>query len=103
MDILIEILIEIYMELMMLIVPEEKRGKRHYRIATLVAIVCTLGVISLGVVGVVLIMEQGRALGIVFLVIAIVLSVAQIVAGIVLFIRRNKIEKQRKQAGVSKE
>lgn len=92
MELLFEILIEIYMELMMLIIPEEKRGKRHYRIATIIAIVCTLGVMALGVWGIVLIVDKQNLLGILPLTVAILLSVMQIVLGIILFIKRNKNE-----------
>ena len=92
MELLFEILIEIYMELMMLIIPEEKRGKRHYRIATIIAIVCTLGVMALGVLGIVLIVDKQNLLGILPLTVAILLSVMQIVLGIILFIKRNKNE-----------
>ena len=92
MELLFEILIEIYMELMMLIIPEEKRGKRHYRIATVIAIVCTLGVMALGVWGIVLIVDKQNLLGILPLTVAILLSVMQIVLGIILFIKRNKNE-----------
>ena len=92
MELLFEILIEIYMEMMMLIIPEEKRGKRHYRIATIIAIVCTLGVMALGVWGIVLIVDKQNLLGILPLTVAILLSVMQIVLGIILFIKRNKNE-----------
>lgn len=92
MDILLEILVEIYMELMMLIVPEEKRGKKHYRIATAVAIVCTFGLFALALWGIALIVEKDNALGVLPLSIAVILSIAQIVFGIILFIKRNKKE-----------
>ncbi len=90
MDILVEIFLEIYMELMLLIVPEEKRKKRHYIWATVVAIVVTFGVLSLGVWGGYLIWEKKNLLGILPLTFAIALSVLQITAGIVLYNKKNK-------------
>lgn len=90
MDIVIDILLEIYMELMMLIVPEEKRGKKHYRIATVIAVLCMLGIMALGVWGIVWIAEYDNMLGLIPLTFALLLSVAQIVLGVILFIKRNR-------------
>ena len=90
MDILVEIFLELYLELMLLIVPEEKRKKRHYIWATVVAIVVTFGVLSLGVWGGYLIWEKKNLLGILPLTFAIALSVLQIAAGIVLYNKKNK-------------
>lgn len=92
MEIVFEILIELYMELMLLIVPEDKRGKKHGLIAKIVGVLCTLGIIALGVWGIVWIVDYGKALGWLPLGLAIVLSVLQITAGIVLYIRKNKKE-----------
>ena len=90
MDIVIEILIEIYLELMFLIIPEEKRSKKHLIVTKMIAIICTLGVVALGVWGIVWIAEYHNLWGILPLSVACVLSVAQITLGIVLFVRRNK-------------
>ena len=90
MDILVEIFLEIYMDLMLLIVPERKRQKRHYILATVVAIFVTFGLLSLGVWGVYLLWEKQELLGILPLAVAIVLSVLQIATGIVLYNKKNK-------------
>lgn len=90
MDILIEILLEVYMELMFLIIPEQKRGKRHRVIAVIVAFVVMIGFMALAIWGCDLIWEKGNPLGWIPLMVAIVLSVVQIVAGIILFFKREK-------------
>lgn len=90
MDIVIEILIEIYMELMFLIIPEEKRNKKALFLTKLIAVLCTLGIIALGVWGIILLADSHNLWGIAPLSIAIVLSIVQIVFGIVLHIRRIK-------------
>ncbi len=90
MDILFEILIEIYMELMFLIIPEEKRGKKHVIFAKLIAVLFTLGILALGVWGIVWIWEKKNPWGWLPFGVAILLSAIQIVSGILLFIRRNR-------------
>ncbi len=90
MDILIEVLLDIYMELMFLIIPEEKRTKKHVFLAKLTAIVATLGILVLGVWGLVWILQEGKRLGWIPLGIAIVLSTIQIAFGIIITIRRNR-------------
>ena len=82
MDILIEILLEIYMELMFLIIPEGKRKTKHRIIATVVAIVCTFGLMALFFWGVYLVGEREHALGFIPMGIAVILSVMQILFGI---------------------
>ena len=90
MDIVIEILLEIYMELMFLIIPEDKRNKKHLVVTKLIAVVCTLGIIALAVWGLVWIIDNKNAWGWLPLGVAIVLSIVQITLGVILFIRRNK-------------
>ena len=90
MDILIEIFIDVYLELMLLIIPEEKRRKRHYVFATIGAIVVTFGILALGVWGGYMLFEQKRAVGVIPFSIAVLLSVAQIATGITIFVKKNK-------------
>lgn len=87
MELLIEILLEVYMELMFLIVPEDKRRKKHRIITAIIAIVITFGLIALGVWGVYLIADEKNLWGILPLAVAILLSIAQITAGIILWIK----------------
>lgn len=85
MDLLAEILFEVYGELMFLIIPEKKMNKKYVMIAKTVAVLVFLGVIALALWGVVLISEYNDLAGIIPISIAAIISLAQIVAGIVLF------------------
>lgn len=89
MDFLFELLIEIYMEMMMLIVPERKTTSRAYR--TLAIVIALVGVtatmVSL-IFGLTLIIDHNNMMGIIPLTIAAVLSVGQITMGIIVAIRR---------------
>lgn len=85
MELVTEIFLEIYMELMFLIIPEENVCKKHIVIAKIVAIMVTLSVITLFVLGMVLIFEKQNLWGIAPTAVAITVSLAQIIAGFVLF------------------
>ena len=85
MDILVEIFLEIYMELMLLVVPEKNISKKHKAIAKIIAIAVLLVVLALAVWGIILIVDYSNLLGIIPLAFAIVISVFQIVFGIVLY------------------
>jgi len=88
MDILIEIVLEVYMELMFLIVPERNITKKQKLLVKLAAIVVTVGLLALAFWGIVLIADQGNLWGIAPITVAATLSLVQIVMGIVLY-RRN--------------
>ena len=96
MEIVIEILIELYMELMFLIVPKEKRSKKHYVLTWCVALVFTVGILALGAWGVILIAEYKRWVGLVPLTFAVAISAVQIGVGAVLFFKRTKAEEAQK-------
>ena len=85
MDIVIEILLEIYMELMFLVIPEKNASKKHIWIAKIMAILVVLGIFALVIWGGVLIVDHSNMWGILPIAIAVVISLAQIIAGIVLF------------------
>ena len=85
MDILIEILLEVYMELMLLIVPEKNITKKHIIIAKIIAICVLIGLFALVLLGIYLIAEKNRLIGILPIAIAVIISVAQIVLGIVFY------------------
>lgn len=89
MDILVEILLEIYMELMMLIVPEKNAAKWMKTVATILAVVMLLVVFGLVVWGAIWYFDCGNAWGLVPLILAAVISLAQIVAGIILYKRHH--------------
>ena len=85
MDILFEILFEVYGELMLLIVPGKGTDKKFRVISKIIAIVVVFGVIALALWGVCLIFDKENLLGIIPLAFAVVISLFQIVAGIILY------------------
>ena len=85
MDIVIEILLEIYMELMLPVIPEKNATKKHIWIAKIMAILVVFGIFALVIWGGVLIVDHNNLWGILPIAIAIVISLAQIIAGIVLY------------------
>ena len=89
MDILIEALLEIYMELMFLIVPEKNLSKKHIIIAKVIAICVIPGLFALVIWGIYLIADRGNLLGILPIAIAAIISVVQIVFGIILYKRHH--------------
>jgi len=91
MEILFEILFEVYVELMMHIVPEKKASSKKYRtIAILVAAVILLSVLVLFIWGCSLISDYNNKLGIIPIIIAIVISIVQIIAGFILHDKKSK-------------
>ncbi len=89
MELLAEILFEVYGELMFLIVPEKNRSHRYIWIARAIAILVFVGVAALVLWGAVLITDHNNPWGIVPITVAILISLAQIVAGIVLYKRNH--------------
>ena len=85
MDFLMELLFEVYLDLMMLIVPEKNISKKHKNIAKVIAILVLFGVIALAFWGIVLIVDNSNLLGIIPLAVAIIISLAQIVLSIILY------------------
>ena len=85
MELVIEIILEIYLELMVLIVPEENASKKHILIAKILAVCVSIALAAFVIWGFVLIVDYNNMWGIVPITIAIILSLAQIVAGIVLY------------------
>ena len=93
MDFLVEGLLEViltgYMELMALVIPEEKRPKRGKLVAILVVEILIM--LVLFVVGLGLLVEGTSAFwGAFCLILFFVISVAQIFLGIIGFCRRDK-------------
>lgn len=85
MELLTEILFEVYGELMFLIIPKNRMDKKYVMIAKTIAIFVFIGVMALALWGGILIAEYNNLIGILPISIAVVISVAQISAGIVLF------------------
>ena len=84
-----ELLAEVYGELMFLIIPEKRINKKYVIITKAFAVLVFLGVIALALWGIVLISDYNNPIGIVPISIAVLVSLAQIVAGIVLFKRHH--------------
>ncbi len=89
MDIVIEIFLEIYMELMMLIVPEKNLTKKHKFFAWVLALVVLIGVCALAVWGLALLIDKNNFLGLIPLAFGVLISIVQIVAGIILYKKRH--------------
>lgn len=90
MEFVFEFLFELYLELMMYIVPEEKATSKKYRFLVVVfALVILLGVLALFIWGIVL-LEDKNLKGIIPIGIAIVLSIAQIILGFIFHDRKTK-------------
>lgn len=85
MEFLAEFFLEIYMELMMLVIPEKNITKKHRIIAKIIAICVLLILLGLAVWGVALLIDYDDLLGLIPLSIAVIFSVIQIVVGIVLY------------------
>jgi len=85
MDLIVEILLEIYMELMLLIIPEKNASKKHILIAKIAAFAVVLGIFALVIWGAVLIIDHDNLWGILPIAVAVAMSLAQIIAGILLY------------------
>ncbi len=73
------------MELMMLVVPEEKATKKRYRVlAAIIALIGIAATIASLVYGLYLIIDNDNLLGIIPIAVAVILSISQITAGIVI-------------------
>lgn len=89
MDIIFEIFLEIYGELMMLVVPKSKWTKKKGAIA-IVAALNFIGVMALFLWGIVLLVDEENVLGWIPIFFAVMLSAAQIGLGVYRFIRTKK-------------
>ena len=91
MDIVIEIILEFYMEMMMLIVPDKNMvTKKHRIIAAVIALIVIAGIFALVIFGLTLIIDKGNLLGIIPLSFAIIISAVQMVLGIVFYKKNHK-------------
>ena len=85
MDLLFEILFEVYGELMLLIIPEKGRSKGYVIVSKIIALAVILGVLALVIWGAILISDYDNMLGIIPISIGVLISLVQIVTGIVLY------------------
>lgn len=73
------------MELMLLVVPEKNATQKHIWIAKITAITVVFGVFALVIWGGVLLADDHNLWGILPIAVAVAISLAQIVAGIILY------------------
>ena len=85
MEILIEIILELYLELMAMVVPKKNATKGMKVLAVIIAIVGALGLPILFFEGSYLWLEKNMVLGIILMIVSAFLVLAQIIAGIVLY------------------
>ena len=89
MEIVFEILFEMFLELMMFIVPEENRGsKKHRAAAFTVSIAVLVAVLALVIWGCILISDYNNKLGAIPITVAVVISILWIVLGLVMNAKR---------------
>ena len=83
MDFIFEVLFELFMEMMFLIVPENKvKSKKHHILAITLALLTTVGYIALFIWGVILI-DNGNSWGALPIILAILMSLTQFIIGVV--------------------
>ena len=89
MELLGEILFEVYGELMFLIIPEKRLDKKYVIITKIIAVLVFIGVIALAFWGAALVMDNNR-IGILPISIAVAISLLQIIGGILLYRKHHK-------------
>ena len=85
MDILIEVILELYLELMVMIVPKKNVTKGMRVLAIIIAIVLAIGLPALFLLGASLLFEKNTVWGLILMIVSALLVLAQIIAGIVLY------------------
>mgnify|MGYP005946328779 CR=1 FL=1 len=89
-DFFVEMFFDAYSELMLLVVPEFKGSRKCEIVAVIIAILVFIGVIALAMWGGILISDYNNRCDIIPISAAIVISLAQITAGIILRIKNSK-------------
>lgn len=89
MELLGEILFEVYGELMFLIIPEKRLDKKYVIITKIIAVLVFIGVIALAFWGAALVMDN-NPIGILPISIAVAISLLQIIGGILLYRKHHK-------------
>ena len=91
-EIVFEIFLEMYSELMMLVVPAKGSSAKRIRRAKVLAVCVLVLLLVLLIWGMALLSDpQSRVWGIVMIAILILLSAIQIIAGIILYRRRKNL------------
>lgn len=85
MEVIFEIIYEVYLELMLYIVPEQKASSKFYRgLSLAIAATVMFGVLALFIWGGVLLVDYNNSLGYIPITIGAVISIVQIILGLVL-------------------
>ena len=90
MELLAEILLEVYFELLVLFIPEDRLSHRHRILAKVVAVIVFLGTLALAFWGACLILTEENPIGILPISIAVAIALIQIIGGILLYRKHNK-------------
>lgn len=91
MEFLMEIVFEVYLEMMMLIVPEKEVSTKRYRVVALLIAVAVLCIVfALAFWGLVLLIDESDMKGLIPLVAAVLISAFQIGFGVYFFFKKNK-------------
>ena len=85
MELLFELLFDVYGELMLLIIPEKGKSKKYILVSRIIAASVVLGVFALVVWGVILVSDYDNMLGIIPICVGALISILQIAAGIILY------------------
>ena len=84
MGFIFETIFEVYVELMMYIVPEEKATSKKYRVlAIIIAFLAMMGILALFLWGWILLFERHNFWGLLPFSLAILLSLAQMILGFI--------------------
>ncbi len=90
MDIIFDIIFDVYFELMLLAVPRKNVTKKYIFIARAIAVLVLFGLLALFLWGVILIVEFSNMLGLIPILFSVIISLIQIVFGIVLYKKNAK-------------
>ena len=85
MDLLVEFILELYGELMLVFVPEKNLSKKHIIIAKVIALCVVFATFALVIWGIYLISEKDSLLGILPIAAAVIISLLQIILGIIFY------------------
>ncbi len=90
MEIVMEILLEGYMELMLLIVPTKSKSKGMKFLASILAVTMLFGCMALFLFGACLIASEQTGWGTLCILLSILVSFVQIIIGFILWKKRNQ-------------
>ena len=90
MELLGEILLEVYFELLVFFIPEDRLSRGHRILAKVIAALVYIGALVLVFWGADLVFGQGDTIGIIPILVAVAISLLQIIGGILLYRKHHK-------------